>query len=56
MTASRRTRLVDCNPTYASREAAIAAGALPELLDDGHFCASHGFVRDGQIEFCGDSR
>jgi hypothetical protein len=44
------------NPTYASREAAIAAGALPELLEDSHFCAFHGFIRDGQIEFCGDSR
>lgn len=44
------------NPTYASREAAIAAGALPEHLNDSHFCALHIFIRDGQIEFCGDSR
>ena len=44
------------NPTYASREAALAAGALPEYLNDSHFCALHIFIRDGQIEFCGDSR
>jgi len=44
------------NPTYASREAALAAGALPEYLNDSHFCAFHGFIRDGAIEFCGDSR
>jgi hypothetical protein len=43
-------------PTYASREAAIAAGALPEYLNDSHFCALHIFIRDGAIEFCGDSR
>lgn len=43
-------------PAYASREAAIAAGALPEHLNDSHFCALHIFIRDGQIEFCGDSR
>ena len=44
------------NPTYASRESAIAAGALAEHLNDSHFCAFHGFIRDGQIEFCGDSK
>ncbi len=43
-------------PTYASREAAIAAGALPEHLGDTHFCALHILIRAGQIEFCGDSR
>lgn len=43
-------------PVYASREAALAAGALPEHLEDTHFCALHIFVRDGGIEFCGDSR
>jgi len=43
-------------PTYASRDAAIAAGALPQHLSDSHFCALHIFIRDGQIEFCGDSR
>lgn len=43
-------------PTYASREAALAAGALAEHLEPTHFCALHIFIRDGQIEFCGDSR
>lgn len=43
-------------PTYASRESALAAGALPEHLNDSHFCALHIFIRDGAIEFCGDSR
>lgn len=43
-------------PTYASREAAIAAGGIPELLTESHFCALHIFIRDGRIEFCGDSR
>lgn len=43
-------------PTYASREVALAAGALPQYLEDTHFCALHIFIRDGQIEFCGDSR
>lgn len=42
--------------TYESRDAAIAAGALPEHLNAGHFCALHIFIRDGQIEFCSDSR
>lgn len=43
-------------PAYVSREAALAVGALPEHLNDSHFCALHIFIRDGQIEFCGDSR
>jgi hypothetical protein len=43
-------------PTYASREAAIAAGALEQYLEPTHFCALHIFIRDGAIEFCGDSR
>lgn len=50
------------NPTYASREAAIAQGALPQYLNDSHLCAFHGFIggsggqTPGMIEFCGDSR
>ncbi len=44
------------NPTYANREAALAAGALEEYLTPSMFCALHIFIRDGQIEFCGDSR
>lgn len=53
MTLSPSIRRV---PTYAGREAAIAAGAVAEHLGDQHFCAFHGFIRDGRIEFCGDSR
>lgn len=41
---------------YANRDAAIAAGCIPEYITDTLFCAMHIFVRDGQIEFCGDSR
>jgi hypothetical protein len=44
------------NPVYASREVAIAAGALEGRLTPTMFCALHIFIRDGQIEFCGDSR
>lgn len=44
------------NPTYASREAAIAAGALEQYLTPSMFCAFHGFIQGGQIVFCGDSR
>lgn len=43
-------------PVYASRESALADGALPEHLEPTHFCALHIFIRNGQIEFCGDSR
>lgn len=43
-------------PSYPNREAAIAAGCLPEYITDSMFCALHIFIRDGQIEFCGDSR
>jgi hypothetical protein len=44
------------SPTYPSREAALAAGALAEHLGDRHFCAFHGFITNGEITFCGDSR
>lgn len=43
-------------PIYANRHAAIAAGCKPEHITDTLLCAFHGFIRDGQIEFCGDSR
>ncbi len=43
-------------PTYTSRDEALATGALPEYLNDSHFCAFHGFIQNGQIVFCGDSR
>ena len=44
------------NPVYASREAAIAAGADEKYLEPTHFCALHIFIKDGSIEFFGDSR
>jgi hypothetical protein len=44
------------NPRHASREAAIAAGCIPEYVTDGMLCALHIFIRDGRIEFCGDSK
>lgn len=43
-------------PRYASREAAIAAGCIAEHVTDSLLCALHIFIRDGRIEFCGDSR
>lgn len=43
-------------PVYASREAAIAAGALPGHLAPMMFCALHVNIVEGRIEFCGDSR
>lgn len=43
-------------PRHASREAAIAHGCIPEYITESMFCAFHGFIRDGRIEFCGDSR
>lgn len=44
------------NPKYPSRDAALAAGCIPEYLDDSLLCALHIFIRNGQIEFCGDSK
>ena len=41
---------------YANREAALAAGCLEDHLDDSLFCAFHGFIKNGAIEFCGDSK
>ena len=43
-------------PSHASREAAIAAGCIPEFITESMLCAFHGFIKSGQIEFCGDSR
>lgn len=43
-------------PSYQSKEDAIAAGCLPEYVMPTLLCALHVFVRDGAIEFCGDSR
>lgn len=44
------------NPEHASREAAIAAGCIPEYITESLLCAFHGFVTNGAITFCGDSR
>lgn len=41
---------------YPSREAAIAAGCIPEYVTESMTCALHIFIKDGAIEFCGDSR
>lgn len=46
----RRTR------RYESREAAIAAGCIPEYITESMLCAFHGFVTNGAITFCGDSK
>lgn len=44
------------NPRHASREAAIAAGCIPEYVTESMLCAFHGFVTNGEITFCGDSK
>ncbi|HEU4727701.1 MAG TPA: hypothetical protein VFT22_07425 [Kofleriaceae bacterium] len=41
---------------YPSKEAALADGVLEEYFDERLLCALHIFIRNGQIEFCGDSR
>lgn len=41
---------------HVSRDAAIAAGVLPEYFEESLTCALHIFIRNGAIEFCGDSR
>lgn len=43
-------------PVYASVNVALAAGCSAEDITPSLLCAFHGFIRDGQIEFCGDSR
>jgi hypothetical protein len=43
-------------PTYANREAAVAAGALEQYLQPSMFCAMHVNITNGCIEFHGDSR
>lgn len=44
-------------PVYTSREAAEAAGVDDAQLDDqALYCALHIFIRNGQIEFCDDSK
>lgn len=43
-------------PRYPNREAAIAAGCIPEYIEECMFCAMHIFIKNGAIEFCGDSK
>jgi hypothetical protein len=43
-------------PRYPDRAAAIAAGCDEEYLDESYYCALHIFIKDGVIEFCGDSK
>ena len=43
-------------PRYANRDEAIAAGCIPKYLTASMYCAVHIFIRNGEIEFCGDSR
>ncbi len=44
-------------PVFASRAAALADPTVnPEYLEDTHFCALHIFIKNGAIEFCGDSK
>lgn len=43
-------------PSYQDRATAIEAGCMADCLTDSMFCALHIFIRNGLIEFCGDSR
>lgn len=43
-------------PRWPDKATALAAGAIEEYLDESSFCALHIFIRDGNIEFCGDSK
>lgn len=42
--------------SYANREEAIKAGCIPEYITERMFCAMHIFIKNGKIEFCGDSK
>ena len=43
-------------PVHANREEAIAAGCLPEYVEDWMYCAMHVNLVDGTFHFSGDSR
>jgi len=43
-------------PRHADKAAALAAGCLEEYLTETLFCALHIFIKNGTIEFCGDSK
>jgi hypothetical protein len=40
---------------YANREAALKAGCIPEHIEETMFCALHIFIKNGAIQYCGDS-
>ena len=42
-------------PVHADREAALAAGCLPELVEEWMFCHMHVNLINGSFQFCGDS-
>lgn len=41
---------------YADKAAALAAGCIEQYITESLFCAFHGFVVNGEITFCGDSK
>lgn len=41
---------------YPSKEAALADGVKEEHFGESLTCALHIFIKDGAIEFCGDSK
>lgn len=41
---------------YPSRDAALAAGVGEEYFTERMTCALHIFIKNGAIEFCGDSK
>lgn len=41
---------------YVSKQAALADGVKEEHFEESLTCALHVFIRDGRIEFCGDSK
>lgn len=43
-------------PIYESKEEAIRAGAKEEYMEERWFCRFHGFIDNGKIWFCSDSR
>jgi hypothetical protein len=41
--------------SYKDRAAALKAGVKEEYITETMFCALHIFIKDGAIQFCGDS-
>lgn len=42
--------------SYPSKEAALAAGVMPDYYEERMICALHIFINNGSIDFCGDSK